>query len=102
MKTKATNRLETCPENDDVISQVVEIPISTNQIVPRPPPLMVLSQAIRRKYPEQIAQSELNNHMASIEDLPIFPANYSFVFYGFTSTFVASMFSHELVFFGMF
>ena len=86
MKTKPTHRLE----KDDPI---VEIPINDDQIIPRPPPQLPLSQAIRRKYPEQIAQTKLNTHFASIEDLPNAPANYSFVFYGFSSVFVQSIFS---------
>ncbi|UJR29953.1 hypothetical protein I4U23_017500 [Adineta vaga] len=51
----------------------------------RPPPLMVLSQTIQAKYPEKLTDSKLNNRFSSIKDLPHSPANYSFVFYGFTS-----------------
>ncbi|CAF2527036.1 unnamed protein product [Rotaria sp. Silwood2] len=54
----------------------------------RPPPLMVLSQTIQAKHPEQLTDTKLNNRFSSIKDLPNSPANYSFVFYGFTLTFV--------------
>ncbi|CAF1275067.1 unnamed protein product [Adineta ricciae] len=52
----------------------------------RPPPLMVLSQSIQAKHPEKLTDSKLNNRFSSIKDLPHSPANYSFVFYSFTST----------------
>lgn len=54
----------------------------------RPPPLLVLSQSIRRKHPEQLKETRLNNRFSSIKDLPNSPANYSFVFYGFPPAFV--------------
>jgi hypothetical protein len=54
----------------------------------RPPPLMVLSQSIQAKHPEQLNETKLNNRFSSIKDLPNAPANYSFVFYNFTSMFV--------------
>ncbi|CAF0731809.1 unnamed protein product [Adineta steineri] len=56
-----------------------------NRYVLRPPPLMVLSQSIQAKHPEQLIDSKLNNRFSSIKDLPNSPANYSFVFHGFTS-----------------
>lgn len=56
----------------------------------RPPPLLVLSQSIRTKNPEQLNDTQLNNRFPSIKDLPNAPANYSFVFYGFTPMFVFS------------
>lgn len=52
----------------------------------RPPPLMVMSQSIQARHPEQLNQTKLNNRFSSIKDLPNAPANYSFVFYGFTQT----------------
>ncbi|CAF3581314.1 unnamed protein product [Rotaria sp. Silwood1] len=52
----------------------------------RPPPLMVLSQSIQAKHPEQLTDTKLNNRFSSIKDLPNAPANYSFFFYGFTLT----------------
>jgi hypothetical protein len=54
----------------------------------RPPPLMVMSQSIRAKHPEQLNETKLNNRFSSIKDLPNAPANYSFFFYGFTQMFV--------------
>lgn len=65
-------------DNDNIIDQYLL----------RPPPLMVLSQTIQAKHPEQLTDTTLNNRFSSIGDLPNVPANYSFVFYGFTSTFV--------------
>ncbi|CAF3632054.1 unnamed protein product [Rotaria sordida] len=99
-KTKSRIRFEICHnDNDDddderdlILPQVKEIlrelEISTNndRIIPRPPPLLALSQAIRTKHPEQLIDTKLHNQLPSIEDLPNAPANYSFVFYGFTST----------------
>jgi len=55
-----------------------------NRYLLRPPPLMVLSQSIQAKHPEQLNDTKLNNRFSSIKDLPNAPANYSFVFYGFT------------------
>ncbi|CAF1213380.1 unnamed protein product [Rotaria sordida] len=57
-----------------------------NRYLLRPPPLMVLSQSIQAKHPEQLTDTKLNNRFSSIKDLPNAPANYSFVFYGFTLT----------------
>ena len=54
----------------------------------RPPPLMVLSQTIQARHPEQLTDTRLNNLFSSIKDLPKTLANYSFFFYGFTSMFV--------------
>ncbi len=58
-----------------------------NRYLLRPPPLMVLSQSIQSKHPEQLNDTKLNNRFSSIKDLPNSPANYSFVFYNFTQTF---------------
>ncbi len=58
-----------------------------NRYLLRPPPLMVLSQSIQAKHPEQLNDTKLNNRFSSIKDLPNAPANYSFVFYNFTQTF---------------
>lgn len=52
----------------------------------RPPPLMVLSQSIQAKHPEQLNHPKLTDRFSSIKDLPLVPANYSFVFYNFTQT----------------
>ncbi|CAF3223272.1 unnamed protein product [Rotaria socialis] len=52
----------------------------------RPPPLMVLSQTVQAKHPEQLIDTKLDYQFSSIKDLPNAPANHSFVFYGFTST----------------
>ena len=54
----------------------------------RPPPLLVLSQSIRAKYPEKLIDSKLNHRISSKKDLPHSPANFSFFFYDFTQTFV--------------
>jgi hypothetical protein len=93
LKTKPIIQFEVCHEEDDfVLPNVqemidnIQISINHDQIIPRPPPLLALSQAIRRKHPEQLIETKLNNPLPSIEDLPNAPANYSFVFHGFTST----------------
>jgi len=93
IKTKPTVRFELChDENDFVLPNVqeiidnIQISINQDQVIPRPPPLLALSQAIRRKHPEQLIETKLNNPLPSIKDLPNAPANYSFVFYGFTLT----------------
>lgn len=96
--TKSRIEFEICHnENDDrdfVVPNVQEIicqlapPAENDRFIPRPPPLVALSQAIRTKHPEQITDSKLNNDLPSIKDLPNSPANYSFVFYGFTSPYV--------------
>jgi hypothetical protein len=95
MKTKPTIRFELCDNDNDLILPNVQeiinelqISINNNQIIPRPPPLLALSQAIRRKHPEQLIETKSNEQISSIKDLPNAPANYSFVFYGFTSTYV--------------
>lgn len=62
---------------------------NNTRYLPKPPPLLVLSQTIQAKHPEQLIDTELNNRFSSIKDLPNSPANYSFVFYGFTSMFVS-------------
>lgn len=95
-KTKSEIRFEINQnendENDFILPNVEEInrelePITNDvQIIPRPPPLLALSQAIRTKHPEQLIDSKLNNQLPSIKDLPYSLANYSFVFYGFSST----------------
>ena len=54
----------------------------------RPPPLLVLSQSIQTKHPEQLNETKLNHRFSSKKDLPNAPANYSLVFYQFNSTFV--------------
>ena len=64
----------------------------------RPPPLMVLSQSIRTKHPEQLNDTKLNNRFSSKKDLPNAPANYSFVFYGFTPPFVVQSKSSDTKF----
>jgi hypothetical protein len=58
----------------------IQTSINHDQIIPRPPPLFALSQAIRRKYPEELIETKSNNPLPSIKDLPNAPANYSFVF----------------------
>ncbi|CAF4504863.1 unnamed protein product, partial [Rotaria sp. Silwood2] len=94
-KTKSRIRFEICHNDDDErdlilpnVKEIIrELEISTNndRIIPRPPPLLALSQAIRTKHPEQLIDTKLYNQLPSIKDLPNAPANYSFVFYGFTS-----------------
>ena len=59
-----------------------------DQYILRPPPLMVLSQSIQAKHPEQLIDTKLTNRFSSIKDLPNAPANYSFAFYNLTLTFV--------------
>ncbi len=95
LKSKATIRFEVCHEEDDfVLPNVqemidnIQISINHDQIIPRPPPLLALSQRIQRKYPEELFETKLNDPLSSIKDLPNAPANYSFVFHGFTSTYV--------------
>jgi len=63
---------------------------NSNRYYLRPPPLMVLSQTIQAKHPEQLSHSKLTDRFSSIKDLPLVPANYSFVFYGFTAMFVSN------------
>lgn len=97
LKTKPTIRFELCPDQEDIILpnvqdiiNSIEIPITHDQIIPRPPPLLALSQAIRRKHPEQMRETKLNDQLPSIQDLPYAPANYSFVFHGFSLTSVST------------
>lgn len=73
-----------------------------NCVCPRPPPLMVLSQSIQAKYPEQLNEKKLSDRFSSIKDLPSSPANYSFVFYGFTQTFVANELINFISLFSLF
>ena len=56
-----------------------------NYPIPHPPPLLALSQAIRRKHPDQLVDNKLIPSLPSKEDLPNSLANYSFVFYQFNS-----------------
>jgi hypothetical protein len=49
---------------------------------------MALSQSIQAKHPEELTDKKAINRFSSIKDLPNAPANYSFMFYNFTSTFV--------------
>lgn len=97
LKTKPTIRFEKLnedQENEEIIIPSVDEILNDLQIcddsnriqLPRAPPLLALSQAIRRKYPEQIIESKLNEQIPSIKDLPNAPANYSFVFHDFSST----------------
>lgn len=81
--TKAKVRFEACPP-EVVVPDVHDI--IEECLIPRPPPLLALSQAIRRKHPEQLLETKLNDQLSSIKDLPVAPANYSFVFYGFHAT----------------
>jgi hypothetical protein len=60
LKTKPTIRFELCNNDDDLILSNVQeminelqISINNDQIIPLPPPLVVLSQAIQRKYSKQ-------------------------------------------------
>ncbi|CAF2487152.1 unnamed protein product [Rotaria sp. Silwood2] len=77
LKTKLTIRFELFSiTNDQIIYR------------PPPPPLLALSQTIRRKYLEQLIEIKLNNQLRSIKDLPISPTNYSFVFHGIISTYI--------------
>ena len=57
-----------------------------NPYIIRAPALMIFSQRIQVKHPEQLNDVKLNYRSSSVADLPSVPANYSFVFYGFTST----------------
>ncbi|CAF3310274.1 unnamed protein product [Rotaria socialis] len=94
-KTKSRITFELCHNEDDErdfvlpnVKQIIdELETSTNndQIIPRPPPLLALSQNIRAKHPEQLINTKLDNQLPSIKDLPNAPANYSFVFYEFSS-----------------
>jgi hypothetical protein len=70
------------PNVQEIINEL-QISINNDEIIPRPPPLLALSQVIQRKYPEKLIEQ-----LPSMEDLPNAPANYSFAFYGFTSTYV--------------
>ena len=96
LKSKPTIRFEVCHEEEDdfVLPNVQEMidniqtSINHDQIIPRPPPLLALSQRIRRKYPEELIETKLNNLLPSIEDLPNAPANYSFVFHEFSPAYV--------------
>lgn len=54
----------------------------------RPPPLLVLSQSIQAKHPEQLNETKLNHRFSAKKDLPTSLANYSLVFYGFNPTLV--------------
>ena len=88
LKTKPTIQFEKLDDDEEIVLPNVDeilnnlqIYDDTDRIVPRPPPLVALSQAIRRKHPEQI-----NEQLPQMNDLPNAPANYSFVFFGFTST----------------
>ena len=88
LKTKPTIQFEKLDDDEELVIPNVDeilnnlqISDDTDRIVPRPPPLVALSQAIRRKHPEQI-----NEQLPQMNDLPNAPANYSFVFFGFTST----------------
>jgi hypothetical protein len=95
-KTKSRILFEIChdDENDLILPNVQEIinelrtTINDERIIPRPPPLLALSQGIRAKHPEQLIDTKLKQQLPSIRDLPNAPANYSFVFYEFTSTYV--------------
>ena len=61
----------------------------------RPPPLLVLSQSIRAKHPEQLIARKANHRFSSKADLPNAPANYSLVFYDFNRTFVFDVSKHD-------
>ena len=86
IRTKSRKYLPEEEEDEDQVEIVIE-PLKDdcqmNQFV-RPPPLLVLSQRIRLKHPDQITDQLLIDPFPSIEDLPTSPANYSFVFYQFT------------------
>lgn len=69
--------LELCPPDED----------SDDRYCLRPPPLLVLSQSIQAKHPEQLNESKLNHRFSAKRDLPNAPANYSLVFYQFTPMF---------------
>jgi hypothetical protein len=82
-------------ESDDVIlPNIQEIinelqtSVNNDRLIPRPPPLLALSQAIQTKHPEQLIHTKLNQQLPSIQDLPTTPANYSFVFHEFTLTYI--------------
>ena len=75
------------PNVQEIINQL-QTSINHDRIIPRAPPLLALSQAIQVKHPEQLMNEKFNSPLPSIEDLPNVPANYSFVFYGFTSTYI--------------
>jgi hypothetical protein len=72
--TKVTPIREKSPEKENI------------RDLPRPPPLLALSQRIRQKHPEQLIAEPVVDPFPSMEDLPISPANYSFVFYQFSPT----------------
>ena len=69
------------PDIQQLIDNIDDLSMPTNRAIPRPPPLLALSQAIRAKHPDQLSDRPL----PSIEDLPNALANYAFVFHGFTS-----------------
>jgi hypothetical protein len=71
-----------------ILFEILDEEEESDRYLLRPPPLMVLSQSIQAKHPEQLKETKLNNRFSSIKDLPNAPANYSFVFYDFTQTFV--------------
>ena len=79
------NRLRS-PILFEILDEEEEEEENDHRYLPRPPPLMVLSQSIQAKHPEQLTDTKLNNRFSSIKDLPNAPANYSFVFYHFTPT----------------
>lgn len=88
---KSKVRFEVPPEEEDERNVQEEVnepePPKTNEDdIPRPPPLLALSQGIRRKHPEQLIDTKLNDQLPSMKDLPNAPANYSFVFYKFEPT----------------
>ncbi|CAF0844875.1 unnamed protein product [Adineta steineri] len=93
---KSKVRFEICHSEDDErelilpniqnILNELQSSVNYDQIIPRPPPLLALSQAIRTRHPEQLIETKINNHLSSIKDLPNSPANYSFVFYQFQLT----------------
>ena len=75
-------------ENEPILPNIHQILDNIDELtmpdraIPRPPPLLALSQAIRAKHPEQLSDRPL----PSIEDLPNALANYAFVFHGFNLT----------------
>ncbi|CAF1079355.1 unnamed protein product [Adineta ricciae] len=73
-------------QNDQEEINDPELPKPNEDDIPRPPPLLALSQAIRRKHPERLIDTKLNDQLPSMKDLPNAPANYSFVFYEFEPT----------------
>ena len=65
-------------------TRVSPLPSSSEVDVPRPPPLLALSQAIRRKRPEDLRETNSLERFPSKENLPHLLANHSFVFYRFS------------------